>query len=456
MATLGATQPLSADDAVPRPRVSIVGAGFGGLCCAYELSRAGYLVDMFESRNRLGGRVHSVDRFAPNRVVEFGGEFIGGNHPLWLKYAQQFGIELETLKDDGEPTEIVINGHRYSGDKAKALADEVNRGHAELAQDAALADWETPWNTPDAEKYDRQSLKQRIDRLDITDRAKRAIYVEFLMDMACRPEKMNYLALMCVIKAHGVEKYWSDTEMYRASLHGNQILASHFAAGLSGRIHLDCPVTRIERSDAGCNLTIRDGRKFEYSDVVISVPPSVWKNIEFTPSLPAGFSPQMGSATKFLAVLKNTLPEGETDLMTDTPLGMTWEGATGPHDGERLLVSFAGGTIADNLHARTLAGREEFLTREFDHLLPGFDANHLKSEFIDWLDDPWTQGGYSFPLPGAFLSQAKILKEGLGRLSFAGEHASFGFFGFMEGGLHSGVQAAHRLMHRDKVSIPDT
>ena len=37
------------------PRVGIVGAGFAGLACAYELSQAGYVVDLFEARNRLGG-----------------------------------------------------------------------------------------------------------------------------------------------------------------------------------------------------------------------------------------------------------------------------------------------------------------------------------------------------------------------------------------------------------------
>ncbi len=454
MATLGATQTLNAvEGTAPRPRMAVIGAGFGGLACAYELSQAGYLVDVFEARNRLGGRVHSVDRFAPGRVTEFGAELIGGNHPQWLKYAKQFGIELEVLADDGEPTEILMDGHRYTGDEARVLAEEVDKGHAELAQDAALADWENPWNTPNAEMYDKQTLQERISRLKTTDRAKRAIFIEFLMDMACSPEKMNYLALMCVIKGHGVEKYWTETEMYRAR-QGNQILASHLAAGVSGRIHLDCPVTRIVHGQSGCTLTVRDGRTFEYPDVVIAVPPSVYSSIEFAPGLPAGFHPQMGSATKYLGVVSKAywLPDGKTDLMTDTPLGVTWEGATGAKDQERLLVSFAGGTVADSLHARPLAGREQFVEEQFEQALPGFSANHIKSEFVDWIGDPWTKCGYSFPLPGEFLSQSKILKDGLGNLHFAGEHASLGFFGFMEGGLHSGVQAALRLMKRDGIA----
>ncbi len=171
--------------------------------------------------------------------------------------------------------------------------------------------------------------------------------------------------------------------------------------------------------------------------------------------LPAGFHPQRGSATKYLGVVSKAywLPDSKTDLMSDTPLGVTWEGAAGAKDQERLLVSFAGGTVADSLHARPLAGREKFVEEQFEQALPGFSANHIKSEFVNWIGDPWTKCGYSFPLPGEFLSQSKILKDGLGNLHIAGEHASLGFFGFMEGGLHSGVQAANRLMQQDGIPV---
>ena len=394
--------------------------------------------------------MHSLDRFAPDRVTEFGAELIGGNHPLWLNYAKQFGIKLEHLADDDEPSEVVLDGHRYSGEDAKKLAEEVGRGRSELAIDATTADWETPWKTPNAEAFDRQSLGQRIHKMQTTDRAKRAIFVEFLLDMACSPHKMNYLTLMCVIKAHGVERYWTETEMYRAK-QGNQILASGLAAGISGHLHLDCPVSRIERGTENCTLTVRDGRKFTYPDVIISVPPSVWHGIEFVPGLPSGFAPQMGSTTKFLSVVSSAYwqPNGQTDLMTNTLLGGTWEGAAGNSNRERLLVSFTGGTIADDLHQRPFAEREQLLREEYERLLPGYATNHLKSEFVDWLNAPWTRGGYSFPLPGQFLAQSQIMRDGLGSLHFAGEHASTGFLGFMEGGLHSGVTLAKRLAQRD-------
>lgn len=59
--------------AAPRdgaPLVVIIGDGFGGLSCAYQLQRAGGQVTMLEARQRLGGRVHSLDSLLLGKRME--------------------------------------------------------------------------------------------------------------------------------------------------------------------------------------------------------------------------------------------------------------------------------------------------------------------------------------------------------------------------------------------------
>jgi monoamine oxidase len=46
-----------------------------------------------------------------------------------------------------------------------------------------------------------------------------------------------------------------------------------------------------------------------------------------------------------------------------------------------------------------------------------------------------------------------ILEQGLGRLHFAGEFTCYGFIGYMEGALRSGVMVAERLAKRDGVAL---
>lgn len=68
-------------------KVIVIGAGFAGLACAYELISAGYDGTILEARNRIGGRVLSFADMIPGRVIEGGGELVGQNHPTWQAYA---------------------------------------------------------------------------------------------------------------------------------------------------------------------------------------------------------------------------------------------------------------------------------------------------------------------------------------------------------------------------------
>src|SRR5439155_9472680 len=58
---------------------------------------------------------------------------------------------------------------------------------------------------------------------------------------------------------------------------------------------------------------------------------------------------------------------------------------------------------------------------------------------------------YSFPAPGQVTKFGPVLvdgiaQEGLPPLMFAGEHTAYGFIGYMEGALSSGVRAARAVL----------
>ena len=68
----------------------MVGAGFAGCLCAWLLRLTGARVTLLEARNRVGGRIHSLQHLAFGRVIEDGGEFIGGVHLLWIELVRLF------------------------------------------------------------------------------------------------------------------------------------------------------------------------------------------------------------------------------------------------------------------------------------------------------------------------------------------------------------------------------
>jgi monoamine oxidase len=80
--------------AASQPRIAIVGAGLGGLTCAYRLKQAGYAADVYEASPRVGGRCWTIDEFAP-LVAEHGGELIDQGHQAVRQLAQELGLSLD-------------------------------------------------------------------------------------------------------------------------------------------------------------------------------------------------------------------------------------------------------------------------------------------------------------------------------------------------------------------------
>ncbi|HEX2079312.1 MAG TPA: FAD-dependent oxidoreductase, partial [Longimicrobium sp.] len=112
--------------------VAVVGAGFGGLSTAYWLSRWGFRVSVFESADRVGGRVHTLDQWVNGRLTEAGAELIGLNHPQWLRFSREFGLGLSVItpEDDydgwGLEMPLYLDGGLVPREQAEKLYNEMD------------------------------------------------------------------------------------------------------------------------------------------------------------------------------------------------------------------------------------------------------------------------------------------------------------------------------------------
>ncbi len=452
---------LSKDSILSKPvgkRVVVVGAGFSGLSCAYELQSAGYDVTVLESRNRVGGRVLSSSDFVKGRVVEIGAELIGSNHPTWMSYKDIFGLSMLDLSENEEWEQpIIVNGKRLSKDEAKALLkemDEVFAKNIDSLIDPVNAD--EPWLTPNAKDLDQRNTKEWIEKLDCSSECKRALAIEFMSNNGQDISRQSFLGNLTQVKGHGnSESYRDESEIYRCA-GGNQQLAFKLAEKIKN-LTLELPVRTIDYTGKVVIITCADGRILECDDVVVAVPPSVWSKIEWKPGLPGILTPQMGQNTKWFAHMKNRFWQKnnqEQYALNDGIFNMTWEGTDGqPGDEDVVFVAFNGGSSAER--ARSLQGEEQkkAYLAELEVLYPGFTENLKgKTFFMNWPNEQWTKASYSFPAPGQITAQGPILHNGLNnRLHFAGEHTSYRFVGYMEGALYSGTTLAKRIAHRDNL-----
>jgi monoamine oxidase len=461
-ATLAASAGLLISCADPprgRPygkRVVVIGAGFAGLACAYELLSVGYDVRVLEARRRVGGRVLSFSDLVPGKTVEGGAELIGSNHPVWVAYRKRFKLRfLDVTEARDAEFPIILGGRRLSWEESDGLYKEMDTALRRMNTDAARVNPDEPWRTPDAPALDARTTKAWIDALDCSPLCRQGLTVQFNADNGQDVSRQSYLGNLAQVRGGGLEKYWTESEVYRCR-GGNQQLALKLAETIGPeRLTTGVPVRSVEDSGTRAVVTCADGRTVECEDVVLAVPPSVWGRIEFRPALPAALTPQMGTNVKYLAAVRSRFWKSRKlapDSLTDGDISMTWEGTDNqPGDDGACLTAFSGGPAAERCRSRQGQARADAYSATLELLYPGFHDQAIGARFMDWPGDEWTRAGYSFPAPGQVTTVGPLLRAGAGRLHFAGEHCCYQFVGYMEGGLRSGVDAARRIARRDGV-----
>jgi len=435
--------------------VIVIGAGFSGLASAHELLSAGYEVIVLEARGRVGGRVISFGDLVRGKVVEGGGELIGSNHPTWVAYAKRFGLRFNDVTENEElHGPVLLDGHRLTEKESKALWHELDAAYSLMNIDAAQIDADRPWLSTNAKRFDERATANWIRNLRVSDLAKKAIDIQLAADNGVASSRQSYLGILTQVKGGGLEKYWTESEVYRCR-GGNAQLARKLAEAIGvHRLRLGVAVRELRMTENRVSVIDAVGRKEEADDVVLAVPPSTWHNIRFHPPIPRIPRPQMGINVKYLATVKGRFWKKNglaPDSTTDGIVSMTWDGTDNQgSDAEGAVLNcFSGGPQAERARQRWATRKERAYTEALNEIYPSFSQNFVRGRFMNWPNEIWTGSGYSCPAPGQVTTVGPILHAGLGRLHFAGEHACYKFVGYMEGALNSGVSVARRIVARD-------
>jgi monoamine oxidase len=447
----------------PKPdrKIVVVGAGLAGLCAAYELQGLGYKVTVYEARNRVGGRVESIRAFAAKKTVERGGELIGSNHPLWNSYRHHFGLQFTNVKDYGN-SPVRFYGKTLTFEHSKALTDEMESQLKLLTNLAeTIVDPFEPWTNRNAKRLDRVSVGDWVSGAKCSELCKHAINCMLAADNGIPADEQSLLGVLAMIKGGGLDRYWTDTELYRCE-GGNQQLAESFVRKLnnrSQRVFLNAAVETISKAERGISLGIKGMKPDWADDLILAIPPSVWPRITFH-----GFPdvakkllrpPGLGKNVKCLFRFKTRFWEqfaSSPTLSEDGPVDLTWETTENDTAGDFVMVAFSGADDADRCSKWSDDQRRSKYMDALHFPYPGISESLRALEFIDWPRVEWTQASYYFPRPNEVTSWGPFWKNGYGGwLHFCGEHTCYAFVGYMEGALSSGYRLARRLAIRDQI-----
>ncbi len=437
----------------------VVGAGVAGLTAADRLAAAGRDVIVLEARDRVGGRILTVDvPGVPGLRVDSGGQWVGPAQHALLAELKRFG--LTTIDQSGGGEDLVSIGgrlRRYTGSTPKlGLLTVVDVGIAlqRFEKLAARVDLDRPWATPDADELDGQTFESWIGHHCRTRNGREFFRICCEAVFATKAANVSLLHALFYSHSGGGLEHLISTEggAQHARVDGGmQQLAEHLAEGLGDRVRLDEPVTAIAVDGSGVRVTTERGTH-EAARVIVAVPPTLAGRLRFEPVMPTtrdALTQRMpqGSVIKCQAVYDRPFWRGaglSGEAVGDTaPVKVVFDGTPPGEGSPGVLTSFIEAADAIRLSAATPEERQAEVLEVLAHYF-GDDARRPIA-FVerDWSAEPWTRGCYGAHLPpGAWTQVGAALREPVGPIHWAGTETAERWCGYIDGAITSGERAA--------------
>ena len=466
------------------PRIGIVGAGIAGMNAALTLHDAGLPATVYEASGSIGGRMHSnTTSWANHQVTEWCGELIDTNHTTIQSLAKRFGLALVDLHK-AEPPDSQTTYFFFGKYYTQARANEDFKPVFQVLKQQLNAAPITVYNnyTPAGYHLDHISVYEWIEKYVPGGHSSNmgqlldAAYIAEFGRESTEQSSLNLLYLLAYQPSGGrLSIYGTSDERYHI-VGGNQQLPLAIADSLAaGTVKLHWKMTAIRKNQDG-TLTVTfstpGGSEQETFDhVILTLPFSVLRGLDYSQ---AGFThlkqtdiAQLGYGTNSKLQLqfdtrywnsRGSWPGISSGaIFTDVGFQNTWEATRGQAGMTGIIVEYPGGnfgasynpdgpyTTSNNIKVQQYA--QQFL-RKLDEIWPGISVHYTGTATLSYpTGDPNLLGSYSCWLVGQYTTIAGYEKVRQGNIHFAGEHCSYNFQGYMEGGAREGRRAANEILN---------
>ena len=422
----------------------VVGAGAAGLITARELARAGKRVTILEARDRCGGRIWPLPPEEFGYPAEGGPEFVHGAAPVTRAVMREARLSLQPR-----------GGTRWSTRNGALKPDESSTPHmgrfyqalAEVRADLPIAEFlETHFADPRYAEL-RRSVTRTVEGYDAAD-----------------PRCFSTLALRDEWMARDDGEHGRITGGYGALI---EFLASecrrHGAA-----LHLGAAVTAIDEAGAQIAVRCSDGTVCEADAAILTVPLPLLSEIALPPAAreraavaaDIGFGNVvkilLGFATKWWADHRGRDLADLSFLISDARVPTWW---TQHPAKDPVLTGWFAGPKADRVSSLTEAELIDMglasLAEIFDLPVDRIRSNLVASRAINWGNDPFARGAYSYATPRTRKAQSALSEPNGSRIIFSGEALYAGpDMGTVEAALASGQETARTILMGSPPTLP--
>ena len=490
-------------------KVLIIGAGVAGLSAAWRLQRENIAATVLEARDRIGGRVWTSHDFA-DIPVEFGAELIHGTTPevntwdwvrrlgletwhwnklgdsmirledgRWMTMADaradspEFDVTRSWELDDAPPPrdsddlETYLRRIGFSDEQLRYVARSFAnaegesmrclnaKAHAHLMHDDGPLEKSRGVELPP----DASGGLRGVELPPDASGGLRGVELPPVASGGLRgvdPDASGGLRGVDPDASGGLRGVESDSSpgpkgVDHRILDGYDAYTSALADGLD--IRLNTVVKAVDWSN-GVAVTTASGETFSADRAIITLPLGVLQagGIGFNPPLPqskldAVSGLRMGPVVKLVYRFSQPILDpsiGAIYARGNPP--MWWSPSLGRESGDIVWTGFVTGDYARELHA---LGEEAALQAALDSLrreLNQPDLQPTHARWINWIDDPYSLGGYSVCLPGHYAARDKLAQP-TPPLYWAGEaSAPHHLTAMVHGAYFTGQRAAAEVI----------
>jgi len=431
----------------PSGSVVIVGAGLSGIATALLLEERGIAVTAVEARDRVGGRVFTLDDVPgkPDAV----GPVLGASYERLLKIAKALGVPIVPMKNFETSELEYVNGQNViAADWAASAANKLQVGERQIlpgllvgyytGKNLTLEDGQA-WTSPTHADLDIP-LDEFLRRQGASPEAMR------LMNVA---PNANNLATTSALWSLRDAQRRRDTKVrgMMESPGGNSRIPEKLATMVKGPIHKGSPVTKISSGQQGVEVLCANGASYKADYCVVTVPFSVLRGITVDPPF-QGPQKEAVEALPYTAITQYFIvakkPYWDEDrlpplMWTDTPIERIFPQRDA--DGRLMsLTCWIDGASAITLDAMPEADQIAFVKNELARIRPSTKDNIEVARIVSWARDPYAKGAYVNYLPGQVTRLKPVMAKPWQRLHFAGEHTAV-----YSPGMESAMESAERV-----------
>jgi monoamine oxidase len=435
----------------------VVGAGLSGLNAAFTAQEQGARVLVLEARNRIGGRIHTLDHL-PGRP-EAGANTFSDGYGSALSAAVAAGVTMDDITPmlrRSAPAGLVING--------EPIARDAWAGHAANPLPAAFRQY-LPAEAGVRAMQSHPIVRNPDAWIDPADPTPDGSVAAWLSAQEFSPQAIalawdttpaygNSAAEASALHI-GFIQGWLNKQREMGSTQyavagGNQRLPEGLAAKLAEPVRLNQTVRRVSQTAAGVAVTTASGTTITARRLIVSAPLPALRNIAFEPPLPplqAEAVASLGYQAISMIFLDARTPfwlnDGQSPSMwTNGDAGWVLAAPFGSDPAQPIsgIVVHGRGQLGRRWAAMGAEAAMANTIAAIETLRPAAKGQLRAMHYQSWADDPLAGGAWAIHAPGQPRRLGPVLALPHGRIFFAGEHCSTDERG-MEAAASSGYAA---------------